>query len=172
VEKRLLLLGLLKHQEMHGYQINDFIERQMGFCTNIKKPTAYYVLDRLAQEGYVTQTEQREGNRPPRKVYRITPEGETYLQTLLRQNLSEVNWPTFAVDVGLAFLEALPAEEVRRLLSERLEKVEEYLAHVNDLKQPHSPSLQTVIGHHIALLKAERDWLANYLTPSQEKQDQ
>ena len=29
MDRRILLLGLLRMQEMHGYQLNDFIDRRM-----------------------------------------------------------------------------------------------------------------------------------------------
>jgi len=51
MDRQLLLLGLLRRQEMHGYQLNEFIEEKMHFCIDLKKPTAYYLLDKLAQEG-------------------------------------------------------------------------------------------------------------------------
>ena len=49
MERQLLLLGLLRREDMHGYRLNEFIERDMAFCTDVKKPTAYYLLDKLAE---------------------------------------------------------------------------------------------------------------------------
>jgi DNA-binding PadR family transcriptional regulator len=49
MDRQLLLLGLLRRQEMHGYQLNEFIEEKMHSCIDLKKPTAYYLLDKLAQ---------------------------------------------------------------------------------------------------------------------------
>jgi hypothetical protein len=37
----------------------------------------------------VTRTRTREGKRPPKWVYRLTPKGEETFQTMLRKNLAE-----------------------------------------------------------------------------------
>jgi len=161
-ERHLLLLGLLQHQEMHGYQINDFIERQMSLCTDIKKATAYYLLERMAEEGYVTQTEERAGNRPMRKVYHITPAGQDAFFRWLRKNLTEIGWPTFAFDVGLAFLDSLPPEESRHLLRQRLNRIRERIAYLEGVEH-HADSLKAITDRHIALLRAEEKWLDRFI---------
>ena len=48
MDDKLLLLGILRRQEMHGYQLFEFIDRDLAACTNLKKPTAYYLLNRMA----------------------------------------------------------------------------------------------------------------------------
>ena len=92
---------------MHGYQLYEFIERSLSFCTDLKKPTAYYLLSRMAQDGLLLETVSQEGNRPPRKVYQLTPAGEAAFQDFLRQNLSSFTAARFPGDIGLAFLEDL-----------------------------------------------------------------
>ena len=44
----------------------------------------YKTLDKLERRGLVEKTLERDGNRPPRKVYRITPSGESALAGFLR----------------------------------------------------------------------------------------
>ena len=87
MERELLLLGFLRREQAHGYRLNEFIEREMTACTDIKKPTAYFLLDKMAKQGWITMRETREGNRPPRRVYRLTAKGEAQYQKLLRENL-------------------------------------------------------------------------------------
>src|SRR6478672_4606903 len=104
----LLLLGLLRRARMHGYQLMEFIERNLSTCTDLKKPTAYLGLERLSKNGWVVEQEEREGKRPPRKVYTITPEGEAEFQRLLIINLGSYTASKFPQDMGLAFADALP----------------------------------------------------------------
>ncbi|HYB01600.1 MAG TPA: hypothetical protein VED37_15385 [Ktedonobacteraceae bacterium] len=40
-ERMLLLLGLLKAQSQHGYQINEFIEHNLKRMIDMKRSTAY-----------------------------------------------------------------------------------------------------------------------------------
>lgn len=158
MERELLLLGLLRQQEMHGYQLHEFIDRYLQTCVDIKKSTAYYLLDKLAQGGFVTQTAHQKGNRPPRRVYRLTPAGETHFQELLRQNLAAHLPVHLRGDVGVAFLDQLPGEEAVALLQQRQERMNEALAAAQQVP-PHAGSMQLIIAHHVAHLKAEIAWL-------------
>ena len=109
MERELLLLGFLRREQAHGYRLNEFIERDMAACTDIKKPTAYFLLDKMAKQGWITMRETREGNRPPRRVYRVTAKGEAQYQKLLRENLGSFIAAKFPGDVGLAYADDLEA---------------------------------------------------------------
>ena len=111
MERELLLLGLLRGHEMHGYQLMEFIDTQMASCVDLKKPTAYFLLDKMTAAGWIHFEQNQEGNRPPRRVYGITTEGEKAFQRLLRENLAAYEPARFISDIGLAFVDALPAEE-------------------------------------------------------------
>ncbi|RME63941.1 MAG: PadR family transcriptional regulator, partial [Caldilineae bacterium] len=114
-----MLLGLLRVQAMHGYQLNQFLEEHMDFMPSIKPSTVYYGLERLAEEGLVITREEQAGNRPTRQIYEITPAGEAEFQRLLRENLRRYDPGESADDIGIAFLSALPAGEVYPWLAEK-----------------------------------------------------
>lgn len=119
MERKLLLLGLLRQQEMHGYRLFEFIDRDLSACTDIKKPTAYYMLNKMAEDGWIAEEEMQDGNRPPRRVYSLTEKGEAAFQRLLRQNLSEYSPVYFPGDIGLAFLDSLEPQKALELLEQR-----------------------------------------------------
>jgi DNA-binding PadR family transcriptional regulator len=158
MDKKLLLLGLLRKGSMHGYQLNDFIESTLATCVQIKRPTAYYVLNKMQADGWVAETEEQEGNRPPRHIYSITPAGEAVFQKLLRQNLAHFELAQFTGDVGLAFLDELPTAEGLTLLQQRRDVIESLLAETATIPQ-HPGSLQLTIEHQIQHLTAELNWL-------------
>src|SRR5574338_1673097 len=108
MNRELLLLGLLRQSEMHGYKIIEFIERDLAMCTDLKKPTAYFLLDKMAQNGWISWMEERDGNRPPRRIYQITPEGERLFQKMLRESLAHYEPVKFTDDIALALSEMLP----------------------------------------------------------------
>lgn len=163
MERELLLLGLLRRHDMHGYQLAEFIERDLNSCTNLKKSTAYFLLDKMAQQGWVTPYEAQEGNRPQRRIYHITALGETQFQRLLRQNLATYYEPTFTGDVGLAFLDALPPAEVVALLRERLDRLAEQRARYVTIPTHVGPS-QLLIDHQVRHLESEIDWVASVIS--------
>ena len=158
MDKKLLLLGLLRTGSMHGYKLNDFIESTLATCVQIKRPTAYYVLNKMQADGWVEEMEEQEGNRPPRRIYSITPAGETAFQELLRQNLASYELSQFTGDVGLAFLGEVPSEEGLVLLQQRRDVIQNYLTQTLAIPL-HPGSLQLVIEHQIRHLTAELDWL-------------
>lgn len=158
MERELLLLGLLRQQEMHGYELHDFIERTMQTCVDLKKSTAYYLLDKMAKSGYITESTEQSGNRPPRRVYHITETGEDHFQSLLRQNLATYEPAKFGSVVGLVFLDEIEAEEARPLLEQRRLILAEQLQMVTDVPA-HPGSLQFVIEHQKMHLEAELNWL-------------
>lgn len=158
MDKKLLLLGLLRSESMHGYQLNDFIESTLSTCVQVKRPTAYYVLNKMQADGWVEETEEQEGNRPPRRIYSITPAGEAAFQELLRQNLASYELAQFTGDVGLAFLGEVPIEERLALLRQRRDVIQGYLEQTLAIPL-HPGSLQLTIEHQIRHLTAELTWL-------------
>lgn len=159
MDRQLLLLGLLRSQEMHGYQLNEFIDRQMAFCVDLKRSTAYYLLDKLCREGLVSEETEREGNRPERRVYRITPAGEARFQELLRRNLAEYAPPMYPIDIGVIYEHHLPAAEVASLLGERRAAMLAHRAELEALRTTFPPGHTAVVEHHLAHLDAELAWL-------------
>ena len=156
--RRLLLLGLLRQREMHGYRLNEFIDRFLQVCSDLKKPTAYFLLDKMAAEGYVRASADREGRYPERKIYSITPEGEAYFLSLLRENLASFDRVRYPGDIGLAFLHELPPEERVALMRERMNAVRSELAGLESVP-PHGGALDLVMDRNRTMLKAEIDWL-------------
>ena len=158
MERELLLLGLLRRTDMHGYQLHEFINQNMVSCIDLKKPTAYFLLEKMAEKGWITQTEMQEGNRPPRRVYQVTAQGERVFQQLLRENLSEHHAARFTGDIGLTFLDTLPPSEARDLLLVRRAALLDELENVRAIPV-HSGSSQLVIEHRARHLQTELEWL-------------
>ncbi|MFD1177593.1 PadR family transcriptional regulator [Paenibacillus puldeungensis] len=154
--RSLILLGLLMAQSQHGYQINEFIERNLSTVTDMKKPTAYATLDKLSQQGYIEVQTEQEGNRPPRKVYSINEQGKQYFYKLLINNLSSAETVNYRGDIGLMFINHLPGDQARSALRQKLDKDKKMLA---ELQQ--TPSHGNVTGvnlaikHKITMLEAE-----------------
>ena len=158
MDRELLLLGLLRRQEMHGYQLMEFFDRTLNFCVDIKKPTAYFLLDKMAEAGWITETESQAGHRPPRRVYRLTPQGEAEFQRLLRENLASYSPALFPSDTGLAFVEALKPAEALDLLRQRRPLIAAALAKAQ-AAPPHAGGSQFVVEHQVHHLTAELEWL-------------
>ena len=171
MERELLLLGLLRSQEMHGYQLHEAIDSHLGMGVQLTKPTAYRLLKNMAEDGWMTFREEQEGNRPPRRVYAITAQGEVAFQQLLRENLANYQPVEFTCHIGLAFLDELSAEEALPLLYRRRAGIEELLESARAYCE-HPGSLQLMLEHQVHQLAAELDWLDTVIARIQITQDE
>ena len=123
MEKKILLLGLLLSHGMHGYQLNEMLQHNPATPISLKKSNAYKLLRDMEKDGWVTHNQEKEGNRPSRRVFSVTKDGEAAFYRLLRENLSSHPSPEFPGVVGLDFLYLLPNQEAAALLETRLEQV-------------------------------------------------
>lgn len=159
-ERALLLLGILRAQSQHGYQINEFIERNLSRVTDMKKPTAYAILDRLGRDGYVRMHTEQEGNRPPRKVYSITPKGEQAFEELLRKTLARSDRFSVPGDIGLMFLAHLPRAETIALLEQRMaDLAEQRASYERAPRHDYDLGARLVIERILLHMEVERKWL-------------
>jgi len=133
MEKKLLILGMLLSHEMHGYKLNEMLQQNPSTPIALKKSNTYRLLNKMEQDGWVTYSEEQEGNRPQRQVYTVTATGKTVFYDLLRENLASPPSPEFPGVVGLDFLYMLPAEETVPLLEQRLQAVTEQFEEIDSL---------------------------------------
>lgn len=73
-----VVLALIARQPAHGYEITASL-REHGF-SELAEGTIYALLLRLEQRGFVAVEKVRSEKGPPRKVYSLSPAGETRLQ--------------------------------------------------------------------------------------------
>jgi len=158
MEKKLLILGVLRNQEMHGYQLSEHLDHKVGMAIALKKSNAYKLLNKMEEEGWVAHHEEREGSRPPRRVYAITPEGEAAFQRMLRESLAAYPSPEFPSVVVLNYLDALPDDEVVALLGKRREKIEMRLSEIETIPVK-VRSMHLGIAYLHRFYSAELEWL-------------
>ncbi len=154
MERELLLLGMLRIQAMHGYQLHELIDSHLGESIQIKKPTAYSLLNKISDAGWVSYVEEQAGNRPLRRVYTITEAGEATFQRLVRQSLADYKPMDYLGSIALAFMDAIPAPEATGLLRERRASIEQLLQS-NRSQEKHPGTMQLLIENHIRHLSVE-----------------
>ena len=163
---RLVILGILTRQPMHGYEIKHIIEDHMGDWTDIKFGSIYFALSKLAGDQSVEIVEEtRKGNRPSRIVYRITDSGRKEYFRLLRQLWTEDDDTLYSFDIGVFFMRSLSKSEVKELLDHRIAAMQQKTAYLDRHKaeqesNPHVPPLASAIMQHSQLhFRTELAWL-------------
>jgi len=167
---RLVILGLLRERPLYGYEIKQIIEEHMGDWTSIAFGSIYFALSKLDGEGFIEKVAtEKTGGRPSRSIYQITEVGRAEFLRLLRQAWGQVERRHFAFDVGLFFWDALPLEETKGYLRERVAQLEAIIQHVTthrteQLADEDVPRLAAAIfDHSLAHLRAELSWTQDLL---------
>ena len=151
----LAILGLLKEQELHGYELKKRLAEALGAFSSVSFGSLYPALARLRVAGAVEATDRDELPGPPsvpmtgsisgesaafqarrrvkragraRKVYRITARGEQLFEELLAADSSGDDDRAF--QLRLAFCRYLPSEARLGLLERRRAQLVERLARV------------------------------------------
>jgi DNA-binding PadR family transcriptional regulator len=152
-ERKLLLLGLLRQSDMHGYLLNAHLDGSVPI--SLKKPTAYNLLDRMERDGWIEHRDEPTGERP-RKVFSLTMQGETAFRTLLIEQLRTFRPTEFPSAVSLTFLDALPSRKAMELLQQRREAAEAYRAQIGSLADEartrgDAHDVASGVGAHLAI---------------------
>jgi DNA-binding PadR family transcriptional regulator len=122
----LAVLGCLAERPMHPYEISTTL-RTRGKETSIKLNygSLYSVVESLQKHGLIAAREtSREGRRPERTVYEITPAGRVEFEDWLAELLSTPARDFTSLEAGLSLMAGLPPDEVARLLAERAGKLQ------------------------------------------------
>lgn len=85
MEIDLVLLGFIKlNKSITGYELNSNIRDSNRYFLSVSLAYIYPTLKKLHQRGLVTYTTIPMTNRPDKKAYQITPEGEKVLADWLK----------------------------------------------------------------------------------------
>jgi DNA-binding PadR family transcriptional regulator len=170
VTTRLVILGLLRERPLYGYELKHMIEEHMGDWTSIAFGSIYFALGKLHEEGFVEKVAiEQEGGRPSRTIYQITAAGQEEFLRLLREVWGEVERHYYAIDVGLAFMDALPVEEIKGYLRQRVAELEAIVAHVTAHRTEQMAlsevprTAAAVFDHGLAHFRAELHWTQDLL---------
>ncbi len=75
-----LMLLLLAQESAHGYRLVEQLAEDFGI-TDLPPQTVYRALQEMEAAGWLSPTWDMDGAQgPPRKVYRLTPDGEAALE--------------------------------------------------------------------------------------------
>jgi DNA-binding PadR family transcriptional regulator len=170
----LTTLALLSEQPCHPYEIQRLLrERHKSYAVG-KTRTLYRAIEELEAAGYIEPLEtSREGRRPERTVYRITPEGSEELENWLADMLSTPvdETPVFRVAVGL--LGYIKQERAEAALAARVVTLRASVTALDatlamaqdDLGLPRLVLLE--LEHAMALATAEIAWIRSILADIQ-----
>ncbi|GIW12829.1 MAG: hypothetical protein KatS3mg062_0268 [Tepidiforma sp.] len=134
------ILGLLLLGPKHGYELIAELSRiGAGDVFEVEPSTLYSHLKSLQRAGLAEWQEERAGNRPPRKTYRLTAAGRAAAEAWLREPVDRLRLIRQEFVLKLALLQVLGRKEAaRRLTADQLTRCEAYLAELRG-RNPSTP---------------------------------
>lgn len=169
------ILGLLTFGEMSGYDLTKAAQGSVGFFWSPAKSQVYSELRRLVSLGFATEREVEQQDRPDKRVYRVTPEGEAALREWLNDPVVEpeqIKSP-FLLKVFFGHLmdrEALGAQvkEWRRQAEDLLAQFREIERHIKGEEAYFFPYLTLRCG--LAHARADIRWTDEVLGRLEERE--
>jgi len=166
----LAVLALLFERPMHPYEMGLLLkQRNKEESIKFRYGSLYTVIDLLLRRHYIAARETaREGRRPERTVYEITPAGNDELHAWMVDLVGHPvkDYPQF--EAALCLLPVLPPDEAITLLRRRLELIEDDIAillrRIEQADSANFPALFLVESEYrLAMIKAEQHFVAELI---------
>ncbi len=104
----MVILSLLKREDMYGYQLVQETEKQSGGRLTTQEGSLYPVLYKLLEQKLISDRKVLVGKRMTRVYYHLEPAGEARLEELV-QEYEEVTRSVLQIIKGDDSLDACPA---------------------------------------------------------------
>jgi DNA-binding PadR family transcriptional regulator len=159
------VLSLLREAPMHPYQMQRLLrERHKDEILVLKRGSLYHAIGRLVRDKLITASAtEREGRRPERTTYRITPEGRKEFSRVLRQMVAVPRRESSELMAAMSFLVHLAPSEALARLDERCRALEEEISQFSAglaAAAPHVLRINLVESEYlVAMLTAELAWI-------------
>ncbi|HCT35462.1 MAG TPA: hypothetical protein DHD79_03420 [Firmicutes bacterium] len=159
-----LFLAILSKKAMHGYDLKNAFEHLVSEQWTLNFGQVYTTLNRMERDGLVSSKEVRQVEKPDKKIYHLTEEGQHQLDQWLRE---EADWNVFgdALSFRLAALEYLDRSKATALLSEYrvylLKLIGELVAQKAAIKDPNSLTAW-IFERNIMKAEADLNWVDLY----------
>ena len=163
IEQELLLLGLLRENPKHGYEIKTEIRKILSLFAGLDLKSIYYPLRILEKKGLIGEKALKTSRRPERHVYYLTPKGSERFTELLSKSFLNFKRPQFSIDLSLYFLGYIEPRIAKRRLRARMQILKKLSKEITEMlvslrKKP--SSLVFMLEHNLHMLDAELQFLS------------
>ncbi len=158
------LLGFLMNGPKHGYELHQEFSQKLGRVWHLGRSRLYAQLKQLNKSDWVTVQTEFQPNRPPRKIYHLTPLGRQVFLDWLCQPTPKLRHIRiellarifFFQDLALCGLDELVTAQ-RDLLQSRIRSLEQSAAETDD------QYWRQVLAFRKGQLEAVNQWLNSLL---------
>jgi len=166
----LAVLALLFERPMHPYEMGVVLkQRHKEDSIKLRYGSLYTVIELLLARGLIVARETaREGKRPERTIYEITPAGRGELHDWMADLVGQPVKEYLQFEAALCLLAILPPDEALALLRQRLRLLEQsavvLAGQIAGIAAQNFPPLFLVeTEYRLALQKAERAFVSDLI---------
>lgn len=155
------VLAFLHEAPMHPYQMQQLLRlRHKDEILALKRGSLYHAIARLLRAGLIAVwTTNREGKRPERTIYRITPAGLTEFINTIRSMVTIPRRESSEFLAAMSFLVHLDPEEAAQRLTERAQRLQTEVGQLTARlasASPHVARINLIESEYLlSMLKAE-----------------
>lgn len=168
----LAILGLLKEQSMHGYQLKKHLADTLGGFWQVSYGSLYPALKRLQRDGAVEMIFPKDQVGRRKNVYRITPEGEALFAELLERAGQDATADE-GFSVRFAFFQYLKPETRIRLLERRRAYLEGRWSTIKQSLQSYKERIDgytlSLMNHQLSATESDIRWLDDLIAAEHTK---
>lgn len=159
------VLALLHTRPMYGYEMARYFESDdLHEVCPIEQGSLYTYLRNLEGRTLVTWCEEREGLRPPRKRFSLTPEGEAVVNLWLREPVERLREVRFELLVKLYVLHIVDPAAEATLIRAQLDVCELYKERARERVSQAGDSFSRLVAQSkLSAAVATVDWLRSHL---------
>lgn len=163
----IILMGMLTEEPHNAYEINKIIEaRRTRTWLKISTAAVYRNLRRLHSDGHLEAHTTREGLKPHKTVFSITPEGREYFLEILRESAHSPVGLHFDFDAWVAHIHHLRPEEALQMLDSlrmQLGAIRDELEVVSSFHQGDLPvGAAALVELRLNMLRATLEWVDGF----------
>ena len=131
-----IILGLLKSQPMHGYEMfQKFENSTLGEIMHLEMNQMYAFIKKLEKLGYIETTLETQETRPPRKIHALTQSGDAIFQTWLTQPVEKPRDIRILFLLKLYFVQKYMPSTMSNLINQEISACTSFLQHL-ETKHP------------------------------------
>jgi DNA-binding PadR family transcriptional regulator len=163
----LAILSLISEKPRYGYELEQVIEqRGMREWTEIGFSSIYYILKKLEDKQMITSRVQSKSSGPPRKVFKITEEGQRALYEGALETLHTPGHNSRPFLLGLSVLPLFEREvminKAKGYLDKLIEQRENLIA-TRDAQRPTFGHVEMMFDYSLAMIDAEIGWITDFI---------
>ena len=164
----LIVLGILKKESMSAYDIQKLVEyRNISKWVKISTPSIYKKVIQLAEKGYITSTQVKDGKMPEKAIYTLTDSGNSQFEKLMIEISLKPIHIFLDFNAVIVNLDSLSRENQKVCLAnieDNIKTLKSYLEENQNLKKnaPEIPETgMAVLEQQLILIQAIETWIAS-----------